>query len=89
MIGNDPNGNDTPDERRACVECKWCAWPSAATGDSSMVHVLASCGHPNMCDQRSMITGELGVAPCITVRVYGGCGETGQWWQELTGEAGA
>lgn len=77
------------DERRACVECKWCVWPPEATGNPSALEVMATCEHYNLADHHSMVTGVEGQAPCITTRVYGGCGELGLWWEPRKGASGA
>lgn len=82
VTGMDAMGmTDEPDERRVCVECKWCSWPPQATGTDAMIETLAMCGNPNLADQSSYVTGRVGEMACLSVRMYGGCGELGQWWE--------
>ena len=80
---------DGPDAQRPCTHCRYCSWPSMATGAPELLEVTATCSHPNVASLVAHVTGRTAAAPCLMIRNFGGCEEDGLWWDEMPGEPGA
>lgn len=65
-----------------CVDCVRCDWPSFATGDEAVIHLTATCFHPDVLALDSFVVGQGFPKPCRETRSAGAiCGPDATLYQ--------
>ena len=78
------------DQRRVCIECRHCDWPSFATGLLGLIRDVAMCGHADAVAEVDPVTGEANAMLCRDARnLASACGADGVWWEQRKGAVGA